>query len=105
MSNDAWLDALRSDPSPQFKEQLRARLNAQEPSIETRHQWPRRTLLATAAMVTVAALISVPAVRASVAQFVSLFRVVHFVAVPVDETRVERLKAENLEIGALIGEH
>ena len=28
MHNDAWLDALRSDPSPLFKAQLRERLHA-----------------------------------------------------------------------------
>ena len=30
MSKDAWLHALRSDPSPLFKEQLRARLRAED---------------------------------------------------------------------------
>jgi hypothetical protein len=105
MSKDAWLHALRSDPSPVFKEQLRARLRAQEPAGDTRHEWPRRALLPAAAVVVVAVLITVPAVRASVAQFVSLFRVVHMVAVPVDSNRLDRLRAENLEIGALIGEH
>jgi hypothetical protein len=44
-------------------------------------------------------------VRASVAQFVSLFRVINVVAVPVDSSHIDRLKAEQLEIGALIGEH
>ena len=67
--------------------------------------WPRRALVAAAAVVVMAVLLSVPAVRASVAQFMSLFRVVHFVAVPVDSSRLDRLKAENLEIGTLIGEH
>jgi hypothetical protein len=105
MSDDTWLDALRSDPSPAFKEQLRARLHAQEPAGETRREWPRRALAPAFAAVLVAALVAVPGVRASVAQFISLFRVVHFVAVPVDESRVERLKADNLELGALIGEH
>jgi hypothetical protein len=32
MRKDAWLHALRSDPSPLFKEQLRARLRAHEPA-------------------------------------------------------------------------
>ena len=105
MSNDAWLHALRSDPSPLFKEQLRARLRAHEPATDTRREWPRRALVAAVAVVVVAALLAVPGVRASVAQFVSLFRVVHFVAVPVDSSRLDRLKAEHLEIGALIGEH
>jgi hypothetical protein len=113
MSKDAWLHGLRTDPSPLFKEQLRARLRAHEPAGDTRHEpagdtrrdWPRRVLVAAAAVVVMSVLVTVPAVRASVARFISLFRVVHFVAVPVDESRVERLKAENLEIGALIGEH
>jgi hypothetical protein len=105
MSKDAWLHALRSDPSPRFQEQLRARLRAQEPVNDTRHDWPRRALVVTAAVVVGAALIAVPSVRASVTQFLSLFRVVNFVAVPVDSSRLDRLQAEELEIGALIGEH
>jgi hypothetical protein len=96
---------LRSDPSPLFKAQLRERLRGQEPVIDTRREWPRRALVAAALVIVVGALISVPGVRASVVQFVSLFRVVNVVAVPVDANRLDRLKAENLEIGALIGEH
>jgi hypothetical protein len=105
MSKDAWLDALRSDPSPVFTEQLRARLRAQETPSETPHDWPRRALIPAIAVVVVAVLISVPGVRASVVQFVSLFRVVNFVPVPVDTSRLDRLRAENLDIGSLIGEH
>jgi hypothetical protein len=84
---------------------LRARLRAHEPAGDTRRDWPRRTLAAAAAVAVVAVLISVPGVRASVAEFISLFRVVHFVPVAVDSTRLDRLEAEHLEIGALIGEH
>lgn len=105
MSHDVWLDALRSDPSPLFKAQLRQRLRAQEPSADTRSDWPRRAFVAAAAVTVVAVLISVPGVRASVAQFVSLFRVINVVAVPVDSSHIDRLKAEDLQIGALIGEH
>ncbi len=105
MNNDLWLHALRSDPSPVFKAQLRERLHAQEPAGDTRREWPRRALVAAATLIAVAALISVPGVRASVAQFVSLFRVINVVGVPVDSSRLDRLKAEDLQIGALIGEH
>ena len=105
MNRDGWLQALRSDPSPAFKAQLRERLRAQEPAADTRRGWPRRALAAAAALVLLAVLLSVPAVRASVAQFVSLFRVVNVVGVPVDPSRLDRLEAENLQIGALIGEH
>lgn len=116
MVHDAWLHALRTDPSPQFAEQLRARLRAQEPAAAAAtvtgdahhahaHNRIRRALIPAAAVAIVGALITVPGVRASVAQFVSLFRAVNFVAVPVDSGRLERLKTENLEIGTLIGEH
>ena len=105
MNEESWLHALRSEPSPAFEEQLRGRLRAQEPADATRGRWPRRALLAAAAVVAAAALLSVPAVRASVARFVSLFRVVHFVAVPVESSRLERLSAEQLDLGALIGEN
>jgi hypothetical protein len=105
MSKDAWLHALRADASPVFKEQLRARLRAQEPADEPRHDWLRRALLPAAAVTAVALVISVPAVRASASQFLSLFRVVSFVPVPVDSNRLDRLEAENLEIGTVIGEH
>jgi len=104
MSNNTWLDALRSEPSPSFKEQLHARLRAQEPVPVVRREWSRRALLPAAAIAAVALLVSVPAVRASAAQFLSLFRVVNVVAVPVDANRLDRLKAENLEIGTLIGD-
>src|SRR5688500_9160304 len=78
MSKDAWLHALRADPSPVFKRQLRARLRADdEPAVDTGHGWLRRALVPAFAVILVAALVSVPGVRASVAQFISLFRVVH----------------------------
>jgi hypothetical protein len=106
MSSDTWLHALRSDPSPLFKAQLRERLRAQEPApLDTRRDWPRHALVAAGAVMVVAVLISVPGVRASVAQFVSLFRVINVVGVPVDSSHIDRLKAEQLEIGTLIGEH
>jgi hypothetical protein len=102
---DGWLHALRGEPSPLFTAQLRERLRAQEPAAGTRGGWARRALVPAAAVMLIAALVSVPRVRASVAQFVSLFRVINVVAVPVDSSRIDRLKAEQLEIGALIGEH
>jgi len=104
-NKDNWLHAMRRDPSPAFEARLRARLRADEPAPTQRPRWIRRALLTGAAVVVVAGLIAVPAVRASVAQFVSLFRVVHFVAVPVDASRFDRLRAENLDVGALIGEN
>ena len=105
MNKDARLDALRTDPSPIFKAQLRERLRAQEVSDDHEHDWLRRAFLPVAAVVVLALAVSVPAVRASASQFLSLFRVVNFVPVPVDPNRLSRLQADNLEIGTLIGEH
>jgi hypothetical protein len=105
MSHDVWLRALRREPSLPFTARLRERLRAQEPVADTHRDWPRRALVATAAVTAAAVLISVPGVRASVAQFVSLFRVVNVVGVPVDSSRLDRLEAEDLQIGSLIGEH
>jgi hypothetical protein len=62
-------------------------------------------MLAAAAVVVLSALLSVPAVRASASEFLSLFRVVNFVAVPVEPGRLDRLEANELGIGTLIGEH
>jgi hypothetical protein len=119
-NHDGWLYALRSDPSPLFKAELGERLRAQDPTPldaargglsgrrrppTTHSEWPRRVLVVAALVTVVAALISVPVVRASVAQFVSLFRVINVVGVPVNSSRLDRLKTGNLDIGALIGEH
>jgi hypothetical protein len=85
---------------------LRERLRAEEASPgDARRGWPRRVMIAAAAVVVMVALVSVPAVRASVARFVSLFRVINLVAVPMDASRIDRLKADDLKIDSLIGEH
>ena len=65
----------------------------------------RRLFLIAAAVVLLSVLLAVPGVRASAAQFLSLFRVVNFVAVQVQPSRLDSLKAQDLEIGKLIGEH
>jgi hypothetical protein len=103
-SHESWLHALRAEPSPVFKAELRQRLRAQEPAPPPR-EWVRRALVPAAIVILVGVAISVPAVGASVTRFVSLFRVVNFVAVPVDASRVERLKADDLQIDTLVGEH
>ena len=93
---------------PLFKAQLRGRLRAQEPAA--RHadrDWPRRALIAAAAVTRRSrVLIAVPGVRASVAQFVSLFRVVNVVG---GAGRFQSPRSaegrETWTIGTLIGEH
>jgi hypothetical protein len=107
MSDDRWLHALRTDVSPVFKGQLRERLRGQEPAPagSAWDGWRRYALIGAAAVIVVAILSSVPAVRASVVQFASLFRIINVVGVPIASNHLDRLNAENLQIDALIGEH
>ena len=103
--DDAFLNALRQEPSPEFTEHVRRRLRDDEgaPAVPAR-SW-RQLALAAAAVMALSALLAVPAVRASASQFLSLFRVTNFVAVQVQPNRLDRLEAQQLEIGKLIGEH
>ncbi len=103
--NDAFMNALREEPSPEFKEQLRRRLRDDEGDALAPTRSRRHFALAAAAVVILSALLAVPAVRASASQFLSLFRVTNFVAVQVEPSRLDRLEAQDLEIGKLIGEH
>ena len=105
--NDEQLYSLRRDPSVEFAARLRARLHAHDASMKpARPRWPiARIAAGTAMLVTVAGLFTVPAVRASAESFLALFRVVNFVAVPVDESRLATLKARQLDPPHLIGEH
>ena len=103
--NDVWIHALRREPSAEFKEQLRRRLRDDEAAAPAPTSSSRPLVLAAAAVVILSALLAVPAVRASVSEFLSLFRVVNFVAVQVQPSRLDQLKAQDLEIGKLIGDH
>jgi len=102
---DSQFNSLRSDPSPAFAARLKASLREQEAS-RSKAAWPSmRAVAAPAAIVAViAGLLSVPSVRASAQSFLSLFRVVNFVAVPVDESRIALLESENLDPPHLIGQ-
>src|SRR5262245_15334875 len=101
--DDARLLALRQDPHPAFAAELRSRLRQQEPMLSARRAWPFGRLAASLALAGgVLGLFTIPAVRASAQSFLALFRVVNFVAVPVDETRVNALK--ELDLQQLVGE-
>ena len=106
MQSDRWLHALRADPSPVFTAQLRNRLRAEEPIVGAGGgAWRRPTMLVAAAAVVVAIVTSVPTLRAAVVRFASLFRVVNVIGVPVASNHLDRLKADDLQIDTLIGDH
>jgi hypothetical protein len=106
---DRFLDGLRQTPRPEFAESLRRRLAAQPvPDAPPRRSWGASPLVRAAAVVAVVgALMMVPDVRASARAFLGLFRVVNFVAVPVDEARAGAVSAAiastGLDIPRLIG--
>jgi hypothetical protein len=104
---DAILNALRRDPSPEFSAQLQRRLRALDASAPPRSsRIPLRALAASAAAILVAAgLLAVPAVRASVASFLALFRVTNIVGVTVDPRRLDALESQQLDLRTLIGEN
>jgi hypothetical protein len=105
-NSDRWLEALRADPAPAFKARLRDQLHAQEPLVVgAGTEWRRPALVGAAAVVVIAILTSVPTVRAAVVQFVALFRVVNVVGVPMAANHLDRLQADDLQIGTLIGDH
>ena len=94
--NDTLLNALRSDPPAQFSEGLRARLRSEEAPERPEVHLLSKMLPVAAAIVVVAALFAVPAVRASAASLLALFRVVNFVAVPVEPKRFDALTGDTV---------
>jgi hypothetical protein len=97
-------DVLRSDPRPEFADSLRHRLRELESREAPARGWPVRRIVSSAAAIGIVAVaFSLPAVRASAQSFLALFRVVNFVAVPVDPGRLDALNAQHLSVDELIG--
>lgn len=102
--DDTRLLALRQDPPTEFAERLRASLRRQETVAPVRRPWPIGKIAASAAIAAgTVGLFSIPAVRASAQSFLTMFRIVNFVAIPVDERRIDTLK--QLDLPQLVGEH
>jgi hypothetical protein len=106
ITDDARLSALRQDPSPEFAAGLRIRLRQQaERSAAPAVAWRMgRWATGVGAVAATALLFTIPAVRTSAQSFLALFRVVNFVAVPVDESRFQQLTSEQLDLPRLVGE-
>src|SRR5262250_3321102 len=88
--NDDFLDSLRREPDPAFAAWLQADLKRSDTAaVPARARWPLAKVAAAIAIVAiVAGMFTVPAVRVSAQSFLALFRVVNFVAVRVDESRL-----------------
>jgi len=105
--NDTSLLALREDPPPELAARLRETLRETDrrSAPAARREWPLRRIAASmAALAAVGALLAVPSVRASAASLLARFRMVHFVAVEVEPSRVAQLRASEMDLPRLIGE-
>ena len=104
--NDDFLYSLRREPDASFAARLHADLKKSEATARPEHaRWPIAKIAAAIATVAiVAGMFTVPAVRASAQSFLALFRVVNFVAIRVDESRLATLKARQLDPPHLIAE-
>ena len=106
--NDTRLFSLREEPSPAFAARLQARLRelGTHRAPASRRAWPVLRVAASLAIVGAsAALLAVPSVRASAASLLARFRMVHFVAVEIDESRVTQLRSSEIDLPRLIGEN
>jgi len=104
--DDSFLKALTKKPAGDWVESLRSRLAQSEAVIDDapRSRY-RGWIAAVVSILLLAGLFSVPAVRASAESFLSLFRVVNFVAVRVNPDSFKALDDTHLDIERLIGEH
>jgi hypothetical protein len=108
MMSDDFLSHLREEPRTEFSRDLRQRLRSieAEGAEPAAHRGRRRTLAlawTAAASVAVFALM-LPPVRAAAREFLDLFRVKRFAAVPVDPERLTRLQQGGLDLKALVSE-
>lgn len=104
--HDAQLNALRQDPSPEFAERLRERLQRDAEATPDRPAgWLRAAAGPALAAAAVAGLLAIPAVRASAQSFLALFRATNFVAVEVDSNRLAALEAPHLDLTSLLAEN
>jgi len=107
--SDDFLSGLREEPRPEFAGELRSRLREiDERARERRAPRPLRRLtpaLASGALVAAVALaFTLEPVRAAAREFLDLFRVKRFAAVPVDPARLERLAQGGLDFKTLVAD-
>lgn len=105
--DETILHSLRQPPSPEFAARLRERLREGDarPAEAARREWPvLRIAASAAAFALAAALLAVPSVRAAAASLLARFRIVHFVAVEVDPSRVAQLRSSEIGLSDLIGD-
>ncbi len=106
--SDDFLSRFREEPRPEFAEGLERRLaeiDVAEAERRSRRPWVLRPALAGAFLVAAMAVaFMLPPVRAAAREFLDLFRVQRFAAVPVDTERLARLEESGLDLKTLVGD-
>lgn len=106
--SDDFLSSLREEPRPEFARRLGERLRDVEEQAHERQQSAvlrrRSAVLAGGLLVAAALSLTLEPVRAAAREFLDLFRVKHFAAVPVDPGRLERLARGGLDLKSLVGD-
>lgn len=107
--NEEMLSRLREEPRPEFAEALHQKLRSVDAARrEARTAAPSHRLwpaLAGATLVGAVALaFTLEPVRAAAREFLDLFRVKRFAAVPVDPERLAHLQQGGLDLKSLVGE-
>jgi hypothetical protein len=103
--SDGFLSRFREEPRPEFAEGLERRLRGIDESEAGRRSMRRRLIPALAGIALVAAItvaFMLPSVRAAAREFLDLFRIKRFAAVPVDPDRLARLQQGGVDLNALV---
>ncbi len=107
--SDDFLSHFREEPSPELVSRVEIRLrqvDAEAHEARSRRRFPRLLpALATAGLVAAVALaFTLEPVRAAAREFLDLFRVKRFAAVPVDSERLNHLREAELDLRRLVGD-
>lgn len=106
--SDDFLTRHREEPRPEFAQGLKQRLRqieSEEAETPRRRPWVLRPAFAGACAVGLAlATLALPPVRAAAREFLDLFRVQRFAAVPVDPERLERLRTSGIDFKTVVGD-
>jgi len=105
--SDDFLSRFREEPRVEFAEGLERRLREID-EAEVGHRSIRQRLVPAfvglGLVAAITAAIMVPSVRAAAREFLDLFRVKRFAAVPVDPDRLSRLRQGGVDLKALVSE-
>jgi hypothetical protein len=103
--SDDFLSGLKEDPRPEFRAELRQRLDEADAAPARRRAGRLTPALAwTTAFVVAGLAFTLPPVQATARAFLDLFRVKRFAAIPVDPDRFARLQQGDLDLKSLVSQ-